>query len=152
MPPLPAAPPAPKGRGRQPEPETWRFPWSLRFHGREKMVAIPLNEKALKLRQQQERVAAEFEIPYRQYLDPSAELVCEPPEFARNPDIMTTLYRAMTLSRIFDAKAIALQRTGQLGTYPSSAGQEAIGVGYAAAMEARDVMLTTYREQPAQLW
>jgi 2-oxoisovalerate dehydrogenase E1 component alpha subunit len=115
------------------------------------MVAISLNEKALKL-PQQERIAAEFEIPYRQYLDPSAQLVGEPPEFARNPDTMTSLYRAMTLSRIFDAKAIALQRTGQLGTYPSSAGQEAIGVGYAAAMEARDVMLTTYREQPAQLW
>lgn len=115
------------------------------------MVAIPLNEKALKL-PQQERIAAEFQIPYRQYLDPSAALVGEPPEFARNPETMISLYRSMTLSRIFDAKAIALQRTGQLGTYPSSSGQEAIGVGYASAMDASDVMMTTYREQPAQLW
>src|SRR5579872_51618 len=115
------------------------------------MTAIPLNEKALNI-PTGERIAAEFNIPYRQYLDPAAELVGEPPDFARNPDVMTSLYRAMTLSRIFDAKAIALQRTGQLGTYPSSAGQEAIGVGYASAMQACDVMLTTYREQPAQLW
>lgn len=115
------------------------------------MVAIPLNEKTLAV-PAGERIAAEFRIPYRQYLDPSASLTGEPPEFARHPDTMISLYRAMTLSRIFDAKAIALQRTGQLGTYPSSSGQEAICVGYASAMQDADVMLTTYREQPAQLW
>ena len=115
------------------------------------MVAIPLNERLVPP-QNSETIAAEFQIPYRQYLDSSASLVAEPPEFARNPETMMSLYRAMTLSRIFDAKAIALQRTGQLGTYPSSSGQEAIGVGYASAMIPADVMLTTYREQPAQLW
>jgi len=115
------------------------------------MVAIPLNERLVP-RESEDTIAAEFRIPYRQYLDASASLVAEPPEFARNAETMVSLYRAMTLSRIFDAKAIALQRTGQLGTYPSSAGQEAIGIGYASAMIAADVMLTTYREQPAQLW
>ena len=65
---------------------------------------------------------------------------------------MIALYRAMTLTRIFDAKAIALQRTGQLGTYPSCAGQEAVGIGYASAMTAEDVMFITYREQAAQIW
>jgi pyruvate dehydrogenase E1 component alpha subunit len=115
------------------------------------MVALPLNEPS-PTPAVHERIAAEFLIPYRQYLDASASLIGEPPEFARNPQTMIGLYRAMTLSRIFDAKAIALQRTGQLGTYPSSAGQEAVGVGYASAMIAEDVMLTTYREQPAQLW
>ena len=115
------------------------------------MVAIPLNERLVPP-QNEEKIAAEFQIPYRQYLDASASLVAEPPEFARNSETMISLYRAMTLSRIFDAKAIALQRTGQLGTYPSSSGQEAIGVGYASAMIAADVMMTTYREQPSQLW
>jgi len=98
------------------------------------------------------KVAAEFQIRYRQYLDGTANLVGEPPDFARNRDTMISLYRAMTLTRTFDSKAIALQRTGQLGTYPSCAGQEAIGIGYASAMTDRDVMLTTYREQPAQIW
>ena len=111
-----------------------------------------MNEQRKPALLHEERIAAEFQIPYRQYLDPSASLVGEPPDFARNPETMISLYRAMTLSRIFDAKAIALQRTGQLGTYPSSSGQEAVGVGYASAMQASDVMLTTYREQPAQLW
>jgi pyruvate dehydrogenase E1 component alpha subunit len=102
--------------------------------------------------QASERIVASFEVPHRQYLDAGANLVGEPPGFARDSETMISLYRAMTLSRIFDAKAIALQRTGQLGTYPSSAGQEAICVGYASAMQAADVMLTTYREQPAQIW
>jgi 2-oxoisovalerate dehydrogenase E1 component alpha subunit len=104
------------------------------------------------LSQKGERIVAEFRVAHRQYLDGSGNLVGEPPAFARDPDTMISLYRAMTLSRIFDAKAIALQRTGQLGTYPSSAGQEAICVGYASAMKDADVMLTTYREQPAQIW
>jgi 2-oxoisovalerate dehydrogenase E1 component alpha subunit len=99
-----------------------------------------------------ERVVAEFEIRHRQYLDASGKLVADPPAFARDRDTMVSLYRAMTLSRIFDAKAIALQRTGQLGTYPSSAGQEAACIGYASAMTDTDVMMTTYREQPAQIW
>jgi pyruvate dehydrogenase E1 component alpha subunit len=65
---------------------------------------------------------------------------------------MTSLYRAMTLIRTFDVKAIAMQRTGLIGTYPSCLGQEAVGVGYASAMTDKDVMLTTYREQAAQIW
>ena len=99
-----------------------------------------------------ERIVAEFEIRHRQCLDPSGALVGEPPAFARHRDTMIALYRAMTLTRIFDAKAIALQRTGQLGTYPSCAGQEAVGVGYASAMIPEDVMFITYREQAAQIW
>src|SRR5487761_118093 len=95
---------------------------------------------------QSERVAADFQIRHLQYLDGTATLVGEPPDFARDRETMISLYRAMTLTRIFDSKAIALQRTGQLGTYPSCAGQEAIGIGYASAMTDRDVMLTTYRE------
>ena len=62
------------------------------------------------------------------------------------------LYRAMVLTRTFDAKAIALQRTGRLGTYASSLGQEAVAVGVAAAMQADDVLLPSFREHGAQIW
>jgi pyruvate dehydrogenase E1 component alpha subunit len=99
-----------------------------------------------------ERIVAEFAITHRQYLDATGTLTGEPPAFARDANTMIALYRAMTLTRIFDAKAIALQRTGQLGTYPSCAGQEAVGVGYASVMRPEDVMFITYREQPAQIW
>jgi pyruvate dehydrogenase E1 component alpha subunit len=99
-----------------------------------------------------ERIVAKFEIRHRQYLDAAGTLIAEPPAFARDRETMIALYRAMALTRIFDAKAVALQRTGQLGTYPSCTGQEAIGVGYASAMRPEDVMLPTYREQAAQIW
>lgn len=73
------------------------------------------------------------------------------PEFARNRKALADLYAAMVKTRTFDAKAIALQRTGRLGTYASSLGQEAIGVGVANAMRDVDVFLPSFREHGAQL-
>jgi pyruvate dehydrogenase E1 component alpha subunit len=54
------------------------------------------------------------------------------------------------LTRQFDAKAVALQRTGKIGTFASSLGQEAVGVGVASAMRPEDVLLPSYREHGAQ--
>ncbi len=59
------------------------------------------------------------------------------------------LYKAMTRTRVFDGKAIALQRTGKLGTFPSCLGQEAIAVGVASAMSAQDVLFPYYRDHGA---
>ena len=60
---------------------------------------------------------ASFEIHYSRFLDPAGPPVAELPAFARDPKALIPLYRAMVLTRRFDAKAIALQRTGRLGTY-----------------------------------
>lgn len=100
---------------------------------------------------QARRVAA-FEITYRQYLDCNGEPVAELPAFARDPEILIPIYRTMMLTRLFDAKAVSMQRTGQLGTYPSSLGQEATTVGLASAMKPEDVLLPTYREHGALHW
>jgi pyruvate dehydrogenase E1 component alpha subunit len=56
----------------------------------------------------------------------------------------------MLLGRIFDAKCIALQRTGKLGTYPSILGQEAIGVAIGQQMQAEDILVPYYRDLLAQ--
>ena len=95
---------------------------------------------------------AEFAIASTRYLDPSGEAVGPLPPFAQQPDELAALYRGMVLTRTFDAKAIALQRTGRLGTYASSLGQEAVSVGTAAAMRPSDVLLPSFREHGAQLW
>ena len=84
------------------------------------------------------KTVAEFTVSYRQVLDHHSELVDELPNFATDPNILRDCYRAMVLTRVFDTKAIALQRTGKLGTYPSTLGQEAIGVGVGSAMQAED--------------
>jgi pyruvate dehydrogenase E1 component alpha subunit len=83
---------------------------------------------------------------------PSGEVRGTLPAFATDESVLVALYRAMVLTRTFDAKAIALQRTGRLGTYGSSLGQEAVSVGVAAAMRPDDVLLPSFREHGAQLW
>ncbi len=55
---------------------------------------------------------AEFAIASTQYLDPSGEAIGPMPPFAQQPNELVALYRGMVLTRTFDAKAIALQRTG----------------------------------------
>jgi 2-oxoisovalerate dehydrogenase E1 component subunit alpha len=95
---------------------------------------------------------AEFAVASTRFLDSSGEPVGTLPAFARERAELTALYRAMVLTRTFDAKAIALQRTGRLGTYASSLGQEAVSIGAAAAMRASDVLLPSFREHGAQLW
>jgi 2-oxoisovalerate dehydrogenase E1 component alpha subunit len=87
----------------------------------------------------------------RRFIDPSAAAIATLPDFARVPAELTTLYRAMVLTRAFDAKAVALQRTGRLGTYASSLGQEAVGVGLASATRPDDVLLPSFREHGAQI-
>ena len=94
---------------------------------------------------------ASFEIAYTGYLDASGRPTRPLPAFASDRDTLVALYRAMVLTRTFDAKAIALQRTGRLGTYPSCMGQEAVAVGAGAAMSPDDVLVPYAREQGAQL-
>jgi pyruvate dehydrogenase E1 component alpha subunit len=94
---------------------------------------------------------SEISIRSTRVLDSEGKIVGAMPEFARNPTILLRLYRALVLTRTFDTKAVALQRTGRLGTYASSLGQEAVAVGAAAAMEPTDVFVPSFREHGGQL-
>ncbi len=98
------------------------------------------------------RVVARFEIPYRGCLAPDGSLCGPPPGFARDRELLLQLYRAMVRARLFDTKAINLQRTGKLGTYPSCLGHEATHVGVGAAMRPEDVLFTVYREIGTKFW
>lgn len=86
------------------------------------------------------------------FLDAESVLIRDLPDWARDREIIVKLYSAMVRTRSFDAKAISLQRTGRLGTYASSLGQEAISVGVASAMADSDVFLPSFREHGGQLW
>lgn len=97
-------------------------------------------------------VIAQFEIRRRAYLNANGEVIAPLPPFARDAAALIPLYRAMTLLRTLDAKAVALQRTGRLGTYGVALGQEAVLIGTASAMAASDVLFPTYRENGALLW
>lgn len=98
------------------------------------------------------KTVAEFQVQYSQLLDPKGLPAGDLPAFARDTDELVRMYRAMSLARAFDTKAINLQRTGKLGTYASCLGHEATHVGVGAAMKAEDVLLPVYREYGTQLW
>ena len=85
------------------------------------------------------------------FLAPDGTVDRSLPDHLDDRDTLARLYRAMTLTRTFDAKIIALQRTGQIGTYASTLGQEAIGVGLGSAMHREDVLLPSYRDTAAQI-
>jgi len=95
---------------------------------------------------------AEFKIDYHQVLDPEGKLVARLPSFAEDVNEVVKMYQAMTRVRVFDTKAVNLQRTGQLGTYPPSLGHEATHIGVGAAMRPEDVLAPVYREFGTQLW
>lgn len=97
------------------------------------------------------RVAASFEIEYLQYLGPDGELVAELPQGLPDPDGILALFKQMLFLRTFDGKAVALQRTGKLGTYAPCLGHEATQVGIGAAMLPQDVLAPSYREYGAQI-
>lgn len=97
-------------------------------------------------------VVASFVIRRFECLDVNGRLLGPVPPLAGDRDEMIALYRAMVLTRAFDEKAVALQRTGRLGTFASSLGQEAVAVGIGAAMRADDILVPSFREQGAQLW
>ena len=98
-------------------------------------------------------IAATFEIEYLQYLDADGKLVRDDlPAFARDVKQLVELYKLMLFVRVFDGKAIALQRTGKLGTYASCLGHEAAHVAIGSAMQEDDVFAPMYREYGAQFY
>src|SRR5215472_9222962 len=97
-------------------------------------------------------VIARFEVRRRSYLAPDGTVLRPLPSFASDTGVLLALYRGMVLTRAFDLKAVSLQRTGRLGTYAVSLGQEAVSVGIASAMRAEDVVLPSYRDNGTLLW
>ena len=95
---------------------------------------------------------AEFTVRYEQLLDCDGRPTGALPQFAHDAADMLRMYRMMTLCRVFDAKAINLQRTGKLGTYAPCTGHEATHVAVGAAMRTEDVLFPVYREYGTQLW
>ncbi len=93
----------------------------------------------------------QFSIHFLQYLDPEGNLDLPLPEWTSDEPLLLRIYENMVLARLLDQKAVALQRTGQMGTYPSILGQEAISVCTGLAMAKNDVLVPYYRDAPAQM-
>lgn len=97
------------------------------------------------------KTIAHFDIQYTQFLNTEGQLTQALPAWANDPETLVTLYKNMVLARVFDTKAIALQRTGKMGTYAPIHGQEAIGTAMGHAMKKEDVLVPYYRDYAAQI-
>ncbi|MBJ6802124.1 pyruvate dehydrogenase (acetyl-transferring) E1 component subunit alpha [Geomonas propionica] len=97
-----------------------------------------------------EVLLAEYQIKRLEVLNEKGEA---DPELL--PDLseaqMWRLYELMLLARIFDERAVALQREGRIGTYPPIRGQEAAQVGSAFALTQKDWLFPSFREMGAHL-
>ena len=87
------------------------------------------------------------EVELIQLLTPEGERI-EHPEyaFAGDDEQIKSFYRDMVLVRRVDNEAIALQRQGELGLWPSLLGQEAAQIGAGRSMYRQDYAFPTYRE------
>ncbi len=72
------------------------------------------------------------------------------PDF--DDDDLRRVHRAMVLSRAFDARMLAMQRQGQMGTFAPSLGQEACSIGQVWPLGADDWFSPSYRAFGAQIW
>ena len=98
------------------------------------------------------RTSATFSVDFTRFMNPDGSLCGPLPDFAEDtggPDpAFTATWFAL---RAFDAKAVALQRTGRLGTLRVVAGPGGVSRSVsAAAMTADDVLLPSFREQGAR--
>ena len=100
------------------------------------------------------QTVAAFKVDYFQFLKPDGKLVEDQqvPALARDHKRLVELYKLMVLTRTFDKKAVALQRTGKLGTYASCLGHEAAHIAIGAAMKEEDCFAPMYREYGAQFY
>lgn len=98
------------------------------------------------------KVVAEFQIERLQHLDAQGRTLGPLPEFARDDRELLKMYSAMLRARVFDIKAVNLQRTGKLGTYAPCLGQEAAHIGVGAALRPEDCTAIVYREIGTLFW
>jgi len=99
-----------------------------------------------------------FEIYFYQMLNEHgvlcSDLTADPylSKFIKNHQELINIYICMKKTRLFDAKAINLQKTGKLGTYPSCLWHEAIGVAIGSSMQDQDIFCPYYRDLGTMLW
>lgn len=89
--------------------------------------------------------------PIQTIVDGEGKLVDSSYEKELNEELVKSLYKKMVKARVFDRKAVNMQRQGRIGTYVPFEGQEAAQIGSASALEDGDWMFPTYRDHGATM-
>lgn len=92
----------------------------------------------------------EFSLEYIQIMDEKAKIDREiMPKPILTDNQIKEIFSLMLKTRIFDNKAVKLQRTGRMGTYASSYGEEAAVIVPSTMINKTDWIVPSYREQGA---
>ena len=91
------------------------------------------------------KIVVDFSIKYFQFLDENGRLAEDAPEFAHDNELLLEFYRVIRTLQVFDHKVLKLHRSGKMGTYTGTLGQEAVGAGTAKALLDTDVFVPYYR-------
>ena len=89
--------------------------------------------------------------PFR-VLNPDGTPVDPAADISLTDDQLRELMRRMVFTRIWDQRAISLQRQGRLGFYAPVSGQEASMIGSEFALEKEDFICPGYRDMPQLYW
>ncbi|MDQ0338977.1 pyruvate dehydrogenase E1 component alpha subunit [Caldalkalibacillus uzonensis] len=92
----------------------------------------------------------EENFPIYQLVTPEGELT-DDGERIYNAELVRRMYKHVLRARLFDRKAVNLQRQGRIGTYAPFEGQEAAQIGSAMALDEKDWIFPTYRDHAATL-
>ncbi|WP_245734145.1 pyruvate dehydrogenase (acetyl-transferring) E1 component subunit alpha [Sporolactobacillus nakayamae] len=90
--------------------------------------------------------------PTLRILDSQGHVVNDQKNPEMTNDQLRELMRRMVYTRIWDQRALSLNRQGRLGFYAPVAGQEASMVASEFAMDKKDWLLPSYRDIPQLVW
>lgn len=90
-------------------------------------------------------------IEYLSILNENAE-VDKKLEPTLSTEELKTMYRYMLLARKTDERMVLMQRQGRMGTFPQSAGHEAISMGAIFNLKQTDWLVPAYRELAGMLY
>ncbi|MCH1627938.1 pyruvate dehydrogenase (acetyl-transferring) E1 component subunit alpha [Fredinandcohnia quinoae] len=93
----------------------------------------------------------ENRFPILQLMNQQGIVVSPKHEQMITAELVNTFLSHLIRIRIFDRKAVSLQRQGRIGTYAPFEGQEAAQVGSALALKENDWLFPTYREHGAAM-
>ena len=90
------------------------------------------------------KTVGKFEVKYMQILDEKGN--CDEKLKPKlKPNEIKRIYESMVLARVYDERALKLQRQGRIGTFASLKGQEAIHVASALAAKDSDWIVPSFR-------
>ena len=92
------------------------------------------------------------EIHPLQILSPDGVVVNEEMLPALSNEELREVMRRMVFTRVWDQRAVSLNRQGRLGFYAPVSGQEASMIGSEYALEKEDFLCPGYRDMPQLVW